>query len=156
MVLPMLYRGPRSSSHQTFHGFVNRSSVCEATRTFLAVLRSEALCPSCGVPQHDTPKTARKSPDGAGCGASDGLWFVATCKVFLTTRLSSTLQKVADRQNSRRSGHSAVVASISSARSDSNTHHTRCLTQLLQLSTAFWRESLPSMLLAHVCREAVV
>ena len=60
-------------------------------------------------------------------------------QVFLVTKLSSTLKKVANHQISRRSVRSAVIASISSARSDGATDNASSSIQLSQLGNAFWR-----------------
>ena len=51
---------------------------------------------------------------------------------------------------------SAVIATISSARSDSTAHHTSCSITPSQLSNASRRESLASVFLTKMCHETAV
>ena len=51
---------------------------------------------------------------------------------------------------------SAVIATISSARSDSTAHHTSCSITPSQLSNASRRESLASVFLTQMCHETAV
>ena len=89
-----------------------------------------------------------------------GFWLsVVRCStrgVFLVTELSTILEKVANYQISYLVTCLTVVATISSARSDSTADHTRCSIQLSQLSNAFRRGSLASLFLTHMRHATVV